>query len=133
MSTNTNWVRITPSENIPQREGRAVQIGDVNVAIFNVGASFLAIENRCPHSGGPLCEGILSGTSVVCPLHAWKIDLESGAVLHPNHVQAIVQTFPAKVQNGIVMLGLEAKEETFALPVAAEISVFQTPSPEAAW
>lgn len=133
MKANTNWVRITPIENIPQREGRSVQIGDVNVAIFNVGQRFLAIENRCPHSGGPLCEGILSGSSVVCPLHAWKIDLESGNVLRPKDILASVQTFPVKVQDGIVLLGLQDGEETYTPPAPAEISAFERPSTEAAW
>lgn len=133
MKTHTNWVRITPTNNIPEREGRSVQIGDVNVAIFNVGEKFLAIENRCPHSGGPLCEGILSGASVVCPLHAWKIDLESGSVLRPKDIQVTVQTFPARVEDGIIMLGLQAGQETFTPPPLMEISAFQKPSPEAAW
>ncbi len=74
------WIRITATGNIPLREGRAITLGTREIAVFNLGDRFLAIDNRCPHEGGPLCDGIVTGTSVVCPLHAWKISLETGAV-----------------------------------------------------
>src|SRR5262249_35826022 len=61
-----SWIRITRAENIPLREGRAVKVGDQEVAIFNLGEKFLAVNNRCPHRGGPLADGIVSGNSVVC-------------------------------------------------------------------
>ena len=67
-----NWVRVTTVENIPLREGRAVRVGDDEIAIFNLGDRFVACENSCPHRGGPLADGIVSGSSVVCPLHAYK-------------------------------------------------------------
>jgi Rieske [2Fe-2S] domain len=65
----TSWVRIIAAENIPPREGRAVRVGGLQLAIFNTGDGFLAIENRCPHGGGPLADGIVGGTTVTCPLH----------------------------------------------------------------
>jgi formate transporter len=70
-----SWIRITHADNIPLREGRAVQLAGEEVAIFNLGEKFLAVANRCPHRGGPLADGMLSGDSVVCPLHAWKVCL----------------------------------------------------------
>ena len=72
------WVRATECENIPLREGRAIQVGDREIAVFNLGDRFLAVENRCPHRSGPLADGIVSGTNIVCPLHAWKFSLETG-------------------------------------------------------
>ena len=54
-----HWIRITPCENVPPREGRAVRIGEREIALFNLGDSFLATDNRCPHQGGPLCDGIV--------------------------------------------------------------------------
>jgi nitrite reductase (NADH) small subunit len=113
--TELRWVRITESANIPPREGRAVTVGTRELALFNLGPSagsaagarFLATDNRCPHQGGPLCDGIVTGASVVCPLHAWKIDLASGAVERPaagrDHC---VATYPVRVDDGIVVVGL---------------------------
>jgi nitrite reductase (NADH) small subunit len=102
----TSWRRITEVANIPAREGRAVTIGAQEFAIFNVGDRFLAVDGRCPHKGGPLCDGIVSGDTVVCPLHAWKIGLTSGEVVRPAGVGACVRSYPVRVEDGIVFLGL---------------------------
>ena len=84
------WIRVTRCDNIPPREGRAVSLAGREIAIFNLGPStelgagagdrFLAVDNQCPHKAGPLADGIVTGTSVVCPLHTWKISLEDGRV-----------------------------------------------------
>jgi nitrite reductase (NADH) small subunit len=112
MST-VNWIRVTPIENVPPREGRAVLIGDREIALFNLGPSaaagnqFLATDNQCPHKGGPLCDGIVTGTSVVCPLHAWKVNLETGQVERPTHGKDhCVATYPTRVEDGIVLIEL---------------------------
>lgn len=98
------WIRITSTGNIPLREGRGVQIAGHDIAIFNLGDRFLAVENRCPHRGGPLADGIVSGGSVVCPLHAWKIDLTSGEVVNRTDNPPCARIFPARVENGVVSL-----------------------------
>ena len=46
--------RITAAENIPCREGRSVRVNEREIAIFNLGDRFIAVENQCPHRGGPL-------------------------------------------------------------------------------
>ena len=102
------WVRITHTDNIPVRQGRAVTVGDREIAIFNLGDRFVAIDNRCPHQGGPLCDGIISGTTVVCPLHAWKIDLTSGMVRQPADSGRCIETFQTLVEDGVILLGLPA-------------------------
>jgi len=101
------WVRVTPTENVPPREGRAVLIGDREIALFNLGDHFLATDNQCPHQGGPLCDGIVTGSSVVCPLHAWKVNLANGEVERPTHGKDhCVATYPARVEDGVVLIGL---------------------------
>ena len=95
------WTPITSIENIPPREGRAVQVGDDKIAIFHVGDRYLTIENTCPHKGGPLCDGIVSGTSVVCPLHGRRFDLETGMAVRASEPSR-VGTFPTRVEDGII-------------------------------
>ena len=106
MSSKENWVRIAPCTDIPLREGRSVRLGEREIAIFNLGDRFLAIENRCPHQGGPLSDGIVSGSSVVCPLHAWKVDLEDGTVQRPTVIPKCLETFPTRIEDGTVLLEL---------------------------
>jgi nitrite reductase (NADH) small subunit len=100
------WVRVTQVENIPPREGRAAVVGDRELAIFNLGDRFLAVDNRCPHKAGPLCDGIVAGHAVVCPLHAWKVNLESGAVERPASEHACVNPYATRVDGGIVSVQL---------------------------
>jgi nitrite reductase (NADH) small subunit len=111
----TTWIRVTPVENVPPREGRAVLIGDRENALFNLGPStalgagdqFLATDNQCPHKGGPLCDGIVTGSSVVCPLHAWKVNLETGQVERPSHGKDhCVRTYRTRIEDGVVLIGL---------------------------
>jgi nitrite reductase (NADH) small subunit len=100
------WVRIAPCDDIPRGEGRAVALGGRELAIFNLGDRFLAVDGRCPHKGGPLCDGIVAGDTVVCPLHGWKIGLTTGAVERPAGEHACVHAYPTRIDDGIVLVAL---------------------------
>lgn len=107
MNRENNWTQITRVENIPPQEGRSVSLGELELAVFNLHDRFVTIENRCPHKGGPLCDGIVSGTTVVCPLHGWRFDLDSGAAVRAS-LPACVATFPTRVENGIILVDASA-------------------------
>lgn len=102
MNGSKQWVRITPTQNIPLREGRSVKVAGREIAIFNLGDRFLAIEARCPHKGGPLAEGIVTGTTVVCPLHAWKINLETGSIARSDTDPPCVTTYRTRIESDVV-------------------------------
>ena len=114
----SEWMRITECGNIPPREGRTTMIGDREIAIFNLGPStrlgtgdrFLAVDNRCPHRGGPLGDGIIAGDSVVCPLHAWKINLETGMVQRPAGTAACVRAYETRVADGVILVALPSND-----------------------
>jgi nitrite reductase (NADH) small subunit len=98
---NRQWLCAGALAAIPMREGRAVRLGAWELAVFNLGGRVLAVANRCPHRGGPLCDGLLAGETVVCPLHAWKVLLNTGAVAGAG-ADACVATFPARVEDALV-------------------------------
>jgi nitrite reductase (NADH) small subunit len=106
ISQGKNWMRVTPTENIPPLEGRSVQIGGREIAIFNLHGRFVTIENKCPHKGGPLCDGIVSGTTVVCPLHGWRFDLDTGLAVRAS-LPACVTTFPTRVEDGVILVDID--------------------------
>ena len=103
----SKWTKITATDNIPPREGRPVRIGNLEIAIFNLNGRFLTIENACPHKGGPLCDGILTGAAVVCPLHGRRFDLETGMPLRASEPSCLA-VFPTRVEDGVILVDLEA-------------------------
>jgi nitrite reductase/ring-hydroxylating ferredoxin subunit len=74
----SKFVPLATTADIPAGEARAFVHGDREIAIFNVAGRFYAIENACPHQGGPLAEGFIDGTQVTCPWHAWCFDVTDG-------------------------------------------------------
>ena len=98
------WIRVTSCDSIPPREGRAALIGNREIALFNLGDRVLAVDNRCPHRAGPLCDGIVTGTSVVCPLHARRINLETGLVERPADAGGCVRTYTTRIEDDIVWI-----------------------------
>jgi nitrite reductase (NADH) small subunit len=105
MTREDVWVAVTALHNIPLHEGRSVKVRGTEIAIFHVDSGCLTIENACPHKGGPLCDGIVSGTTVVCPLHGRRFDLETGIALRSSD-PGCVRTFPTRVENDIVYVDL---------------------------
>lgn len=110
MKQGNSWIRIARCNDIPLREGRAVKVGDREIAIFNLGDRFLAVNNRCPHRGGPLADGLVSDAAVVCPLHAWKFSLETGESVNSASAVSCVETFRTKIENGIIVVELNPLE-----------------------
>jgi nitrite reductase (NADH) small subunit len=104
----SQWIRVAPCGSIPPREGRAATIGDRQIAIFNLGDRFVAVDNQCPHQSGPLCDGIVAGDAVVCPLHAWKVNLETGAVARPVNQQECIRTYATRVDAGVVSIEISS-------------------------
>jgi nitrite reductase (NADH) small subunit len=105
------WIRVTSTENIPLREGRSVRIGDDEIAIFNLGDDeFVAVDNACPHRGGPLCDGIVSGKTVTCPLHGYKVCLETGHVVKPE-ISVKVGSYPVRVEDGVILVECTKREK----------------------
>ncbi len=77
----TRLVDIGPIDQIPLRGARLVKTEHGCIAVFRTGATeAFALDDKCPHKGGPLSQGIVHGKSVTCPLHNWVISLETGAV-----------------------------------------------------
>lgn len=59
--------------------GKVVSVGGKDLALFNVDGTFYATDNACIHRGGPLGEGFIQGSAVVCPWHGWQYEIPTGA------------------------------------------------------
>src|SRR5262249_31063060 len=93
---DSRWFRIASRDAFPLREGKVLEIASRQLAIFNLGYRFVAVENKCPHKNGPLADGIVSGTMVVCPLHAWKFDLIQGNSVNHAESGVCLRLFPVR-------------------------------------
>lgn len=98
-----NWIAVGSLTDIPQRGARCTDTPRGRVAIFRTGDDrIFAIDDRCPHKGGPLSQGIVHGASVTCPLHNWVISLETG--LAEGADEGCVRTVNVKVEGGTVFI-----------------------------
>ena len=88
-------VVLGPLAAVPAGEGRTFDVAGTHVAVFRNRADHLfAVQAACPHKGGPLCDGLLGGTTLICPLHSWKFDLSSGEALVGS---AGLKVYPARL------------------------------------
>ncbi len=72
------WIQAGKAAEFPPDAGRVADLGGLVLAVFNLGGSFHVLSNECPHQGGPLGQGKIEGTTVVCPMHQWKFDIPTG-------------------------------------------------------
>jgi nitrite reductase (NADH) small subunit len=81
----SDWKKLCPLDEIPRLGSRVVASEHGDIAIFRLADDeVFAVHDKCPHKGGPLSQGIVSGKVVTCPLHGLKIDLETGNALAPD-------------------------------------------------
>ena len=97
-------VLIGQAADVPAGEARVVEADGKTLALFNVDGAFYAIDNDCAHRGGPLGEGDLDGTVVICPWHAWRWDVKTGA--NVNNPALKMPCFPVSVDDGRVFVEL---------------------------
>lgn len=124
---------------IPPGERKIVEIAGRSVGVFNVAGRFFALRNTCPHAGGPLCEGVLSGLVsssrpghyryerrgefLRCPWHQWEFDIRTGQSWF-DPARTRVRTYRADVRDGAELLAGDAEPEHAGRargPYAAEV------------
>ena len=96
-------MRLGPVDAIPLGEGRAFAVGDEQVAVFRLRDGTLrATQARCPHAGGPLADGQLDLTHVVCPLHLRAFSFADGQCAEGE----VIKVHTATAVNGEIVLDL---------------------------
>jgi nitrite reductase (NADH) small subunit len=105
-----NWFTIGTIDDIPRRGARCVATSQGRIGVFRTADDrIFAIEDHCPHKGGPLSQGIVHGASVTCPLHNWVISLETGEAQGAD--EGRVGVIPVRVEDGRIAIALAARLE----------------------
>ena len=96
-------IDVCPVDELPPGAMKLVPAGPLTVGVYNCGGAYYAIEDRCSHDDGPLCEGDWDrdDCTVVCPRHGSHFDLSTGRALTlPAYLP--VDTFDVVVEDGYV-------------------------------
>jgi nitrite reductase/ring-hydroxylating ferredoxin subunit len=98
---------VARSDEVPDGRGLCVRADGIDVGLFRAEGRVWAMENRCPHQGMPLSEGLLDGPVVRCPAHGWEFDVRTGRrPVDPDGFP--VPCFPVEVVGDEVRIDLEA-------------------------
>jgi len=124
---------VAPVDEIPPGGRKLVNAGGRAVVVFNLGGEFFALSNRCPHKGGSLCHGRLTGLVqssqpgeydysrlgeiIRCPWHSWEFDIRTGkSWCDPQRLR--VRNYAVSVEAGTTLVEGPYVAETF--PVSVE-------------
>jgi nitrite reductase (NADH) small subunit len=98
-------VEVCGFDELPIGIGRTIEVAGKEIAIFRTRSGTVhAIENRCPHKGGPLADGMIAGNCIVCPFHAFKYNLTTGAC--DQKAAPGVGTYGVRVEEGRVWVSV---------------------------
>jgi nitrite reductase (NADH) small subunit len=107
------WISIGSIDDIPLRGARCVTTPQGRIAVFRtIDNQIFAIDDHCPHKGGPLSQGIVHGAAVTCPLHNWAISLETGRALGAD--EGAVRSIPVRLEGARIFISLEASSSIAA-------------------
>lgn len=110
---NAPWTAIGSLADIPRRGARCVVTPRGRIGVFRTADDrVFALEDHCPHRGGPLSQGIVHGAAVTCPLHNWVISLETGQALGAD--DGAVKTLPIKLEDGTLYIALDPADSRAA-------------------
>ena len=118
---------VANASDIPDGGRLIVEVAGRSIGVFNVGGAFYALRNRCPHNGGPLCEGgpiyslfeaprpgvyrvDTSRKFVTCPWHGWEYDIATGQSWW-DPARSRVRSYPVSVTSGAHLAAADAASE----------------------
>ena len=95
MQKNMTKRKLASVDDVPPGEGRNFAVSGEKIAVFHArGGQVNATQAECPHRAGPLADGLVGGSTLICPLHSWKFDLSTRQALLG---ECGLKTYPVRV------------------------------------
>jgi len=99
----SGWIDVGMQTSLPEGSVNLVEVDGDEVAVFNIGGRFYAIQDICSHDGGTLADGEVEGLEIECPRHGARFDLRTGKVTAPPACENI-RTYAVRIHNGRVQI-----------------------------
>ncbi|MFO0773333.1 MAG: Rieske 2Fe-2S domain-containing protein [Nitrospiraceae bacterium] len=96
---------------LPPGTCRSVETECGWIALYNVDGVIYATDDTCPHAGGPLGEGILSGDCIACPWHGWRFNVETG--VRVENAAFTVECFPTQIEGDQILVEIPLQRKSF--------------------
>lgn len=97
-------VTVASTSDVPPGACLSVQAEGLGIALCNLNGKLYALDNTCPHAGGPLGEGTLEGECIVCPWHGWRYEVHTGA--RPENPDFKVSCLPVFIEGTSIVVEL---------------------------
>ena len=107
------YTKALRTDEVKEGEKRKVTLGDKVLLLTNVHGEYHAIDDRCPHMGGSLFEGVLNGDTIRCPRHGTMFDVKNGKVVQNGKILFIplkvsdTRVYPVKVEGPDILIGMD--------------------------
>jgi nitrite reductase/ring-hydroxylating ferredoxin subunit len=107
---STRWHPIGRESDFAPDAPHAATAAGHRLCVGRTEAGWFAVEDRCPHAGGSMSEGMLDGRELICPLHAWAFDVETGASL--DETGLVLTLHDVRVVGGVVEVRIDDAAST---------------------
>ena len=104
------FIKAAVISDVPAGSMKKVTVNDIDILVANVDGNFYALNNKCPHKGGPLCEGKLENNVIHCPWHKAMFEVNTGKNISPAKIGPLsfkvkdVQSYKVKVEGNEIMV-----------------------------
>lgn len=108
-----NYVKVAAAEDLNPGQMKKVTVNNLPILLSNIGGTYYAMDNTCPHMGGSLSEGKLEGSNVICPKHGAIFDVATAKAVKNGKLAFItakvhdLKSYPVKIVGSDVLLGFE--------------------------
>lgn len=100
------YLTVANEGELAEGQSLPIEVDGEPIAVFLVDGQYYAVEDRCPHQGAPLCDGIIDKKEIACSWHGWRFSLEDGRRL--DNPRGKVAVYPVRVEGGEIQVGFPA-------------------------